>query len=138
MLHLLKTRPSVLCDGVTRREWMQLGGLGLLGLSLPSVLRAEAAARRRSAPVIKGGRARSCILLFLAGGPSHLDMWDMKPSAPPEVRGEFKPIATTVPGIQLSEHLPRLARHALCPGALGSPSGQQRPLGCHVLRAHWR
>ncbi|TMQ32006.1 MAG: DUF1501 domain-containing protein [Planctomycetota bacterium] len=112
MLHLLKTRPSVLCDGVTRREWMQLGGLGLLGLSLPSVLRAEAATRRRSAPVIKGGRARSCILLFLAGGPSHLDMWDMKPSAPPEVRGEFKPIATTVPGIQLSEHLPRLARHA--------------------------
>src|SRR5207253_10722922 len=92
--------------GLSRREWLQVGGSSLLGLSLTSLLRAE----RMVTPPHR--RARSCIILFLAGGPSHLDMWDMKPAAPPEIRGEFKPIATTVPGIQLSEHLPHLARHA--------------------------
>jgi hypothetical protein len=75
------------------------------------LLQAEDAVRQQP-PDAKRGRAKSCILLFLAGGPSHLDMWDMKPAAPPEVRGEFKPVATTVPGLQLSEHLPRLARQA--------------------------
>jgi hypothetical protein len=104
MLHLLKDRPGFLCDRISRREWLQLGGLGVAGLGLPTLLRAEA--RPRPA------RATSCILLFLAGGPSHHDMWDMKPDAPAEIRGEFKPIRTTVPGIQLSEHLPRLARQA--------------------------
>jgi hypothetical protein len=105
MLHLFKDRPTILCDRLSRREWLQLGGLGLLGLNLPSLLRAENAAVPKAA-------AKSCIMLFLAGGPSHLDMWDMKPDAPPEIRGEFKPIATSVPGVQLCEHLPRLARQA--------------------------
>jgi hypothetical protein len=106
MLQVLRTPSGALCDGLSRREWLQIGGSSLLGLSLTSLLRAE----RMPAPPHR--RARSCIILFLAGGPSHLDMWDMKPAAPPEIRGEFKPIATTVPGVQLSEHLPRLARHA--------------------------
>src|SRR5262245_35378598 len=110
MLRLLRPRPGRLCDGLSRREWLQIGGLGLLGLGLPGLLRAEATPRERGEE--QRGRAKACILLFLAGGPSHLDMWDMKPDAPPEVRGEFKPIATTVPGVQLCEHLPRLARHA--------------------------
>jgi hypothetical protein len=83
---------------------LQVGSIGVLGLSLPRLLRAEAC-RDRAA------RADACILIFLNGGPSHLDMWDMKPAAPKEIRGEFKPIATTVPGVQFSEHLPRLARH---------------------------
>jgi hypothetical protein len=83
---------------------LQAGAINYLGLSLPRLLRAEAARHAASAD--------SCILVFLNGGPSHLDMWDMKPEAPAEVRGEFKPIATSVPGIQLSEHLPRLARQA--------------------------
>jgi hypothetical protein len=86
---------------------LQIGGIGLFGLSLPNLLRANA----RSTGTGQAPKADSCILVFLNGGPSHLDMWDMKPAAPKEVRGEFKPIATSVPGIQLSEHLPRLAKH---------------------------
>jgi hypothetical protein len=84
---------------------LQVGGAGLLGLSLPRILAAEA--RRKPAARI---RADACILVFLNGGPSHLDMWDMKPDAPAEVRGPFKPIRTTLPGVQLCEHLPKLAR----------------------------
>lgn len=85
---------------------LQIGGINLFGLTLPGLLRAEQRAR------IDGRQAKAdhCILIFLNGGPSHLDMWDMKPAAPVEIRGEFRPIATTVSGIQLSEHLPRLAR----------------------------
>src|SRR5262249_40630600 len=68
--------------------------------------------RRSAAQGQQPGPARACILLWLAGGPSQPDMWDMKPDAPVEIRGEFKPIATTVPGIQMCEHLPRVARQA--------------------------
>jgi hypothetical protein len=82
---------------------LQVGGIGLLGLSLPQLLRA--AARHASSPT-----ADACILVFLNGGPSHLDMWDMKPAAPAEIRGEFKPVATSLTGVQLCEHLPRLAK----------------------------
>src|SRR5690242_12954948 len=87
----------------TRRDWLRLGGLGAFGLSLPQVLRAG----EGRAPA-----ARSCVLFLLHGGPSQLDTWDLKPAAPVEVRGEFKPIATSVPGLQICEHLPRLARVA--------------------------
>ncbi len=96
-------RPS--CPGprrLSRRRMLQVGALGALGLSLPDVLRA---AEGVSAP-----SADACILIFLDGGPSHLDMWDMKPDAPAEVRGEFKPIATSLPGVRLCEHLPKMAR----------------------------
>jgi hypothetical protein len=86
----------------SRRQWLQIGGLGLVGLSLPSLLRGE---ERRSGPPA----AKSCVLFLLHGGPSQLDIWDMKPLAPAEVRGEFKPIATRVPGLHITEHLPRLA-----------------------------
>ncbi|MGD9723721.1 MAG: DUF1501 domain-containing protein [Pirellulales bacterium] len=89
---------------VSRRHMLQIGGLGLMGLSLPRLLAAEAAA-----PAGIQARADACVLLFLNGGPSHLDMWDMKPDAPDGIRGEFKPISTSVPGIQYSEHLPKLA-----------------------------
>jgi hypothetical protein len=117
MLHLFKDTPTTLCDRISRRDWLRVGGLGILGLSLPALLRAEdAERRRRSRPAATPGQARreakACIMLYLAGGPSQPDMWDMKPDAPVEFRGEFKPIATTVPGIQMCEHLPRLARQA--------------------------
>jgi hypothetical protein len=111
MLSLLKKTPDALCDHISRRDWLQLGGLGMLGLSLPGLLRAEDSLP--TAPKGRGhARAKSCIVVWLAGGPSQPDMWDMKPDAPVEFRGEFKPIATTVPGIQMCEHLPRVARQA--------------------------
>jgi hypothetical protein len=85
---------------------LQVGAAGVLGLTLPRLLQAK---ERRAEQGISA-RADSCIIIFLDGGPSHLDMWDMKPQSPTEVRGEFKPIASSVPGIQVSEHLPRLAK----------------------------
>jgi hypothetical protein len=89
----------------SRRQMLEIGGLGLAGVSLPRLLRAEASA---SAAGITP-RADSCIIIFLNGGPSHLDMWDMKPQAPDGIRGEFAPIDTSLPGVQFCEHLPRLA-----------------------------
>jgi Protein of unknown function (DUF1501) len=86
---------------------LQIGGASLLGLSLPQLLRAQAEPDPRE----QQASADRLIVIFLNGGPSHLDMWDMKPASPVEIRGEFQPIATSVPGVQLSEHLPRLARH---------------------------
>src|SRR5439155_19513913 len=91
---------------LSRRRMVQVGTAGYLGLSLPQVLWADQSLAART----KQRSADACILIFLNGGPSHLDMWDMKPNAPAEIRGEFKPIATSVTGIQLSEHLPRLAQ----------------------------
>jgi hypothetical protein len=102
-----------LCDGLTRRDVLHAGGLGLLGLSLPQLLRGRAAGGERPPGTSRrGGRARSCILLFLMGGPPQHSTWDPKPDAPEQVRGLFKPIATAVPGLQLSELMPRLARQA--------------------------
>src|SRR5438067_908604 len=95
------------CEGLTRREWLRVGGLGVTGLTLADLLHARA----RAAPV-KGtfGRARSCIVCFLFGAPAHQDVWDLKPAAPVEVRGEFRPIASSVPGLFLGEHVPRIAK----------------------------
>src|SRR5262245_32861613 len=86
---------------MNRRDLLRAGSLGLLGLSLPDLLRLEAAAASKKSRAVK---VDSCILLYYYGGPSHQDTWDMKPDAPPEVRGEFKPVPTTVPGLQISEH----------------------------------
>ena len=91
------------CDGISRRNFLRIGALGLGGLTLSQLLQAEA----------KSGLGRShkaVIMIFLPGGPSHQDMFDLKMEAPMEVRGEFKPIQTNVPGIQICEHLPRLAK----------------------------
>jgi len=92
------------CTGVSRRELLQVGAAGMMGLSLPNLLAAG------STPGLLRPRADSLIIIFLNGGPSHLDMWDMKPDGPSESRGEFKPIDTSLPGVQLSEHLPKLAQ----------------------------
>jgi hypothetical protein len=102
-------KPAQPCTGpirLSRRDILQAGGIGLLNLTLPGLLRAA----ERSAALGVTPRADACILLFLNGGPSHLDMWDMKPEAPREIRGEFKPIATSLPGVQFGEHLPKMSR----------------------------
>src|SRR5580692_12597582 len=87
---------------------LQIGSAACMGLSLPRLLRAEAQPNGTGLTP----RADACIILFLNGGPSHLDMWDPKPHAPDGIRGEFQPIATSLTGYQMGEHLPRLARHA--------------------------
>ena len=93
------------CPGprISRRRMIQAGAASYLGLNLPGLLRADEA-RKTSA------HADACIVIFLNGGPSHLDMWDPKPDAPPEIRGEFSPIPTSVPGVFFGEHLPKFAR----------------------------
>ncbi len=94
----------------SRREFLRAGGLSLFGLGLPTLLKA----RGLSAPVSAGsfGQAKACILLFMWGGPAQQETWDLKPDAPEQVRGEFRPIPTNVPGIEISEHFPMLARQA--------------------------
>lgn len=92
-----------LCDGLTRRSVLQVGGLALGGLSLPQLLRAEQAAGTKNSH-------KAVIMVFLSGGPPHQDMFDLKPEAPLEYRGEFNPIHTKVSGIDICEHLPRMAQ----------------------------
>lgn len=92
----------------TRREWLRAGGLGALGLSLPSLLRADSAAA--AAKPSSFGRAKSCVLIFLSGGPPQHDTFDPKPDAPAEIRGTIGSIRTNVPGLHLSELLPRTAK----------------------------
>lgn len=95
---------------VTRRQLLRAGSAGFLGLNLAQLLQAESLARESSSAPAVRSPIKSCILMFYYGGPSHHDTWDMKPHAPLEVRGEFKSIATSVPGIRISEHLPHSAK----------------------------
>ena len=102
--------PSLHRDGLlTRRQLLQVGGVGVLGLTLPRLLQAGAGARRHGTTPDAG---RSCIFIVQYGGASHLDTWDPKPLAPVEVRGPYRPIATSVPGFRVCELLPRLAHLA--------------------------
>jgi uncharacterized protein (DUF1501 family) len=96
------------CDGVTRRDFLRVGGLSALGLTLPGLLRADTVAAAHNGSTSK--RDIAVILLWMGGGPSHIDTFDPKPDATQEIRGPFKAIPTNVSGIQLSEHLPRLAK----------------------------
>jgi hypothetical protein len=93
-----------------RREFLRAGSLSLLGLSLPSLLQAQHLSAPRLRVKLPKKPAKACILLFMWGGPAQQDTWDPKPNAPEEYRGEFKPIRTKVPGIQICEHLPQLAQ----------------------------
>jgi hypothetical protein len=105
---------SRLCDGVTRRELLRVGGLSLFGgLTWPRLLQASGGPGGASD---HPARARSVIMFNLLGGPSHIDMFDLKPDAPAEIRGEFRPIASSVPGVMVCEHLPNLAKwmHKAC------------------------
>ena len=104
----------MLCSASFSRRWLlQIGGLGSLGLTLPRLLRAEADQPLPAQIQKVTGVARpirSCILIFHYGGPSHIDLYDMKPNAPAEIRGQFSSIATSVPGIRVCEHLAQTAR----------------------------
>jgi hypothetical protein len=105
MLRLDADRPATFCDGLTRRDFLHAGVLAPLGLTLPAWVAAKASGAVKDRDV-------NCIMLFLVGGPSHIDTWDPKPEAPEEVRGPFKPIATNVTGMQISDIFPKMARHA--------------------------
>jgi len=105
MLRLDADKPATFCDGFTRRDFLHAGAISALGLTLPGYFAQKAAG---AAP----DRDVNCIMLFLVGGPSQIDTWDPKPEAPAEVRGPYRPIATNVPGMQISEIFPRMARHA--------------------------
>ncbi len=108
MLRVLGS-PTKLCDGLGRRDFLRIGSLGAAGLALPDLLSQQSRAGEQQGSF---GKARRCLLIFLTGGPPQVDLWDMKPSAPAEIRGELKPIATNVPGIQISELMPNLAKVA--------------------------
>lgn len=99
-------------EKLTRRKMVQAGGLGLLGLSLPDLIHGQAlAALSASSKSATFGKAKSCLIVFLNGGASHHDTFDMKPEATAEIRGEFQPISTNVPGMSVCEHLPQISRH---------------------------
>src|SRR5262245_209874 len=105
MFDVILGRASATCQGVPRRDFLRVGALGALGL--PALLRGEAAAAPKKS---RKARAQSVILVYLGGGLSHHDSFDPKPDAPAEVRGKYKPIDTAVPGLRVSEMLPRLAK----------------------------
>jgi hypothetical protein len=112
MLTIFQSKTNKYCDGVSRRSFLKVGamGMGAAGLSLSDLLRleAQAAATPGASPVTK----KSLINIYLGGGPSHTDIFDLKPDAPSEFRGEFNPISTNVPGMQICELMPRLAKSA--------------------------
>lgn len=104
----IQGRPTNCCDRSSRRHFLKIGGLALGGMSLPQLLQAEATA---PAHVASGGLGhKAVIMIYLSGGPSHQDMYDLKLQAPREIRGSFQPIATNLPGVQICEHMPRLAQ----------------------------
>src|ERR1051325_2876934 len=120
------------CDGISRRNFLKIGALGLGGLSLPQLLHAESQSGIRRSH-------KAVIMIFLPGGPSHQDMFDLKMDAPSEIRGEFKPIRTKVPGLQICEHLPliaaRMDKMALIRSIVGA-TGDHYAVQCLTGRSH--
>jgi len=131
MLHI-PGRTYRLCDGVARRDFLKIGALAMGGLSLPELLRAESEAGI-------GRSHKAIIMIYMCGAPSHQDMYDLKMNAPSEIRGEFRPIPTSVPGIHITEHMPRLAAimDKLVPlrSVVGSPNGAHDSFICYTGRA---
>src|SRR2546421_74579 len=106
MIRLDAQKPVSLCDGLSRRDFLHAGALSMLGLTMPEFLALQAGGQ------VRKDKDVNCIMLFLLGAPSQLDTWDMKPDAPEEIRGPFRPIKTNVPGTHISEIFPRMAKHA--------------------------
>lgn len=117
---------------ISRRDWLRVGGLGCAGLTLPQLLRARAAPS--AGATSSAGRAKSCIVVFLFGAPAHQDIWDLKPLAPSQFRGEFQPIASSVSGTHLGEHIPRLAKLAHRYAIVRSVS---HPDNTHTVAMHY-
>ena len=105
MLKILGSQKSKFCDQITRRNFLQIGGLALGGMSLPQILQAENSSNQRK-------KHKGIIMIFLPGGPPHQDMWDIKVDAPSEIRGEFNAIQTNVPGVEIGDQFPRMAQMA--------------------------
>jgi len=108
----LNHRGAKLCDGVSRREWLRIGGLSAFGIGLPQLMagRCEAAMADGSPLASSFGKAKACIVLFMLGGPPQHETWDPKPNAPAEIRGEFGTIPTATPGLQVGELMPLTAK----------------------------
>lgn len=130
MLNILGSKKT-LCDGMTRRDMLKVGALSVGGLSLTDVLRADQVAGRKS--------QKSIIMVYMCGAPGHQDMYDLKTNAPAEIRGEFRPIPTNVPGIEICEHMPRMAAimDKLVPlrSVYGSPDGDHDSFICYTGRS---
>lgn len=110
MLRLMDRDGMRLCDGLSRREWLRVGGLGLGGLSLPGLLASQARPAQAAGGSASFGRAKSVIIFGLVGGPPQHETWDPKPEGPVEIRGEFKPIPTKTPGLLAGELMPKTAQ----------------------------
>lgn len=129
-----RPQKNTLCDGLSRRSFLRIGGCVMGGMTLPQLLRAEQT---------KGQRAphKAVIMIFLPGGPPHQDMFDLKPDMPAEIRGEFQPIKTNVAGIEISEQFPRLAtmmdKFAIVRSIVGA-TGDHYAFQCHTGRPHQR
>jgi uncharacterized protein (DUF1501 family) len=123
------------CDGVSRRDFLKVGTLSCLGLTLADLLQLRAAQAEPGA-----AREKNCILLFMNGGPSHLDTWDPKPDAPAEVRGEFNALDTNVAGVRICEHLPKMAqlmdRYAIVRSITSPEASHER--ACHYMLTGYR
>jgi hypothetical protein len=126
-----KTSAFKRCDGVSRRDFVRVGGLTALGLGLTDLMRLRAATAKENA---ESPRAKRCILIWLDGGPTHLETFDLKPDAPAEVRGPFQPIPTNVPGVQISELMPNTAKML---DRLAIIRSMTSPLGEHNFGAHY-
>ena len=131
MLKIFGQSTNRFCDGISRRDFLRIGGLSMGGISLPQLLQAEELAGIRKSH-------KAVIMIYMAGAPPHQDMYDLKMDAPAEIRGPHKPIRTKIPGIQISEHMPHCARimDKLIPirSMYGSPSGDHDSFICYTGR----
>src|SRR5262249_10945061 len=127
MLSIRATDPHVYCDGLTRRSFLRAGVLGLTGLALPDWLPLKSQAN-------PAGRDTAVILVGLDGGRTHMDMYDLKPDAPAEYRGAFKPVPTNVPGVEISPLFPRQARVM---DKITIVRSVHHTTGDHFAGAHW-
>ncbi len=140
----LSQRGPTLCDGLTRREWLRLGGLGTFGLGLDHLLaaqsaRADAITNIAADTASSFGKAKACIVLFLLGGPPQHETWDPKPEAPAEIRGDFAPIASATPGLQVGELMPltsRLTNHIAVLRAMATDDNAHSSSGYWMLTGY--